>query len=64
MIAVGTLATTTVYMIGGRSEDVTGTVVRVTMSRRDPSRVVAYDVDAGESGYGVLHVEAGKIRTA
>lgn len=62
MFCIGDPVVTTVYMIGGRSAEVAGTVTAVVVSRRDPERVVSYTVDASGSGYGLLCVEAPKAR--
>lgn len=62
VFGVGDAVTTTVYMIGGRSAEVSGPVVEVSMSRKTPGRVVAYVVDASAAGYGMLSVEVDKAR--
>lgn len=64
MFSVGDTVTTTVYMIGGRSAEVSGPVVALRMARKTPGRVVAYEVDATAAGYGVLSVDVDKARAA
>jgi hypothetical protein len=60
--SVGDSVVTTVHSIGGRQEEVVGTVTRLDMSRKVPGRVLSYVVDASASGHGLLSVEAAKAR--
>jgi hypothetical protein len=59
---VGDTITTTVYMIGGRSDEVTGKIIDFKMRRKDTSRIGCYVVDASDLGYGLLCVEPEKAR--
>jgi hypothetical protein len=61
---IGDSITTTVYMIGDREEEVTGTVTRLNMSRKTPDKVLSYVIDATAAGHGMLIVEAAKARQA
>ena len=60
---VGDSIVTTVHAIGGRQEEVIGTVTGRSMSRKAPTRVLSYVVDATDSGHGKLIVEAAKARS-
>ncbi len=62
MFQMGEFVTTTVHAIGDRSEEVTGAVVEVRMSRKTPGRVLAYVVDTGVLGYGHLLIPAAAVR--
>lgn len=59
---IGDTIATTVYMIGGRQDEVTGVVTELKMSRKTPERVAFYVIDASGSGHGLLSVETGKAR--
>lgn len=59
---VGDTIVTTVYMIGGRQDEVTGKIIDFKMRRKDTSRIGWYVVDASDLGYGLLCVEPEKAR--
>jgi hypothetical protein len=63
MFNVGDSIVTTVHAIGGRQEEVSGTVTRLNMSRKVPTRVLSYVVDARGEGHGELFVPAADARS-
>ncbi len=63
MFNIGDSVTTTVHMIGGRSDEVTGTVLKLDMSRKTPGKVLGYVVDASATGYGKLSVPVKDARS-
>ena len=60
MFNIGDTITTTVYMIGNREDEVTGTVISRKMSTKTPDKVLSYIVET--AAYGNLVVEASKAR--